>query len=691
MVLPASASLWQKRPLLQKILLWRVKAFNPDNLLEQFLPLAKIFYSRFMTLIYAALIIFGAIIILSNRLELSNQLSATFSLGSLPLLWFTIFIVTLIHELSHGFACKLHGGRVSEMGFLLLYLQPCFYANISDAYLFPEKSKRMSVTTAGIKSQIIVWALAAIVWRVTDFDVIFNQMAFIVIALSFVGVIFNLNPLLKLDGYYYLVDLWGIPNLRSKAFGWWKTQLTDFLSGHKPTISSSSTRQKEIDRIVASGRTGNGNSTRETSIFRWYGLAAILYSAAMLIFILYKITGFIFLQSGVFGLAILYAVVLYLILETMRKSGILKTVASENGAILRPRTWITLAIVVLGLAAMTLVIKLDLRISEDCLIYPIESLTLTSSEPGYVELTLDRGSGEKSSQRFSLSGQTTNVLSIYPIVKEGDLIKKGDLIALIRSPESESDLAESRANLDRAQSQLQILKEGPRPEEIAQTQDLIEQVQMKIRKSDATLSRSNELAAKEMIPKEKLEDDKTSNDVLKSELDFYMKQKRLLKQGARPEELAMAEADIRAIQAKIDRLEKHLAATNITSPIDGMVTSADMSKNILIVSRVDSVRVRIPVPEKEISPVRVGQPIKLKTRGYPGVTFAGVVTRISGQTETGGLQPIFVVTGEAHNSQMLMKPGMTGHAKIYCGKRPIYKIILWRVVRWFRVEFWSWF
>jgi multidrug resistance efflux pump len=194
-----------------------------------------------------------------------------------------------------------------------------------------------------------------------------------------------------------------------------------------------------------------------------------------------------------------------------------------------------------------------------------------------------------------------------------------------------------------------------------------------------------------MIPKDQLENDKTSNEILKSELSFYQKQKRLLKQGARPEELAIAEADIRAIDAKISRLETQLAANNISSPINGVVTSLKAGSDLLTVARIDTMRIRIPVPEKEISPVTVGQKVKLKARGFPGETFDAVVTKISGQTESGELQPVIVATANAANTNGLMKPGMTGRAKIYCGKLPIYKVLLWRIVRWFRVEFWSWF
>ncbi len=667
---PTDPGLWKKRALLQKILFIRIKGFDPDSFLERFMPVARIFYSRLLIPVYIFLIFLAALILLSNRLELAHQLNMTLRPEVIPLIWITIFFVTLFHELSHGFTCKRYGGHVSEMGFLLLYLQPCFYANVSDAYLFPEKKMRVAVTTAGIKNQIIIWALASIAWRITALDNIINEIAFIIIALSFVGITFNLNPLLKLDGYYYLVDRWSIPNLRARAFGYWKAIILKLLFKIKPDTEP---------------------PLRERRIFRWYGLASIAYSAGLFGFILYKVSGLFFSILGIFGLAVLYGFVLYLILEALKKSGILRIAMSERGAILRPRNWIILGIAVAALVVLSFIVKLELKISHDCLIYPIESLALRSSEPGFVELVLDRGSGEKSSQRFSLAGEDMRVLSITPAVKEGDLVRVGEMIARISSSELQPDLAESRAGLDQAESQLQLLKKGPRPEEISQVEDLIEQVRMKLKKSDSDLSRSEELAAKGMIPAEKLEEARTSNEVLKSELGFYKKQKKLLKQGARPEEIDIAEAEIRAIQAKIDRLETHLAAENIISPIDGVVTSVKTGSEILHVARIDTMRVRIPVPEKEISPVVPGRMVKFRTRSYPGITFHGQVTVVAEQTEAGQLQPIFVVTAVAPNTDRLLKPGMTGHAKIYCGKRPAYKILLWRIVRWFRVEFWGWF
>ncbi len=667
---PTDPGLWKKRALLQKILFLKLKALDPERFLTELSRITDIFYSRLMIPVYFGLVLIGVAIFLSNGLELAQQLKRSLVPETIVYVWLTTIYLTLLHELSHALTCKRHGGRVSEFGVLLLYLQICFYVNVSDAYLFDDKKKRIKVTLAGAKSQIVIWALAVMVWRITAVGNFINQAAFLVIALTFIMIAFNVNPLLKLDGYYYLVDKWNIPNLRARAFGYWKTIILKSLFKIKPDTEP---------------------SVREGRIFRWYGLASIAYSAGLFGFILYKVSGLFFSMLGIFGLAVLYGFVLYLILEALKKSGILKIAMSERGAILRPRNWIILGVVAAALVMLSFIVKLELKISQDCLIYPIESLALKSSDPGFVELVLDRGSGEKSSQRFSLAGDDLRVLSITPAVKEGDLVRAGEMIARISSSELAADLAESRAGLDRAESQLQLLKKGPRPEEISQVEDLIEQIRLKLKKSDADLSRSEELASKGVIPAEKLEEARTSNEVLKSELEFYKKQKKLLKQGARPEEIDIAEAEIRGIQAKIDRLETHLAAENITSPIDGIVTSVKTGSEILHVARIDTMRVRIPVPEKEISPVVPGKSVRFRTRSYPGITFDGEVTTVAEETEEGQLQPIFVVTAVAPNPDGLLKPGMTGHAKIYCGKRPAYKILLWRLVRWFRVEFWGWY
>ncbi|PYV24826.1 MAG: peptidase M50, partial [Acidobacteria bacterium] len=154
----------------------------------------------------AALIVFALGLTALNWAEMSQELVGLINFESLLLLWVTVLLVVTLHEFAHGLTCKHFGGHVHEVGFLLIYFQPAFYCNVSDAWLFPEKSKRLWVTFAGAYFEMFLWALSTVIWRLTDFDTTLNHLALVVTATSAVKSLFNLNPLIKLDGYYVLSD-----------------------------------------------------------------------------------------------------------------------------------------------------------------------------------------------------------------------------------------------------------------------------------------------------------------------------------------------------------------------------------------------------------------------------------------------------------------------------------------------------
>src|SRR5204862_7672713 len=85
---------------------------------------------------------------------------------------------------------------------------------------FPEKSRRFWVGFAGPYFELFLWACAMLVWRLTDPETGINFVALAVLATSGIKTLLNFNPLLKLDGYYLLSDLLGLPNLRRQAYGY---------------------------------------------------------------------------------------------------------------------------------------------------------------------------------------------------------------------------------------------------------------------------------------------------------------------------------------------------------------------------------------------------------------------------------------------------------------------------------------
>jgi len=169
-------------------------------------------------------------------------------------------------------------------------------------------------------------------------------------------------------------------------------------------------------------------------------------------------------------------------------------------------------------------------------------------------------------------------------------------------------------------------------------------------------------------------------------------------------------------------LQGQIARAEIRSPVDGVVATPELElremagqvvqKGALIakVFELRKLTVEIAVPESEIADVKVGQQVLLKVRAYPNQTFNGAVISVATSAlsetpaaEAGSLLPVahpssgstgsvktILVTTEIDNRSLLLKPGMSGHAKILCGERRVIDIITRRLSRTIKVEFWSW-
>src|ERR1041384_947651 len=209
----------------------RLHAFNPDRTLNRLVRKLAFLFTPAFVVTSASVILLAAVLTVSNWPEILHDFKRLYHPGALPMAWVTLLSVVVMHEFAHGLTCKRFGGKVYEMGLLLIFLQPAMFCNVSDAWMFPQKSKRLWVTFAGAYFEIFVWGMATLMWRVTDQTTALNFLALIVMATSGVKTLFNLNPLIKLDGYYLLSDWVEIPNLRSRAFAYMGRRTRSVLRG----------------------------------------------------------------------------------------------------------------------------------------------------------------------------------------------------------------------------------------------------------------------------------------------------------------------------------------------------------------------------------------------------------------------------------------------------------------------------
>ena len=192
---------------------------------------------------------------------------------------------------------------------------------------------------------------------------------------------------------------------------------------------------------------------------------------------------------------------------------------------------------------------------------------------------------------------------------------------------------------------------------------------------------------------------------------------QILMAGARKEEIEALQAELTSSETQRAFLQQQLEGTRVLSPATGIVATPSrllkelnrqlVKKGDLIakVYALNKVSAQILISEKEIAGIAVGQKVELRARAYPSETFEGIVTSIATSAQgTSGSEEApattsatsatgsktIVVTTEIENQSLLLKPGMTGQAKIFCGRRSVRDLATRRAAQTLKVDFWSW-
>jgi putative peptide zinc metalloprotease protein len=144
--------------------------------------------------------------------------------------WVLFFIMAFFHESSHGLTCKHFGGQVHQMGFHLIYLSPAFFVDVTEAWVYADRIQRLVTIISGIWVEMIFCGLGTVVWWGTAPGTYVHEIAYKLMLVTGVAVVLvNMNPLIKLDGYYFFCELIGIADIKEKSTayvtGWIKKNI----------------------------------------------------------------------------------------------------------------------------------------------------------------------------------------------------------------------------------------------------------------------------------------------------------------------------------------------------------------------------------------------------------------------------------------------------------------------------------
>jgi len=196
----------------------KVPLFDPDRMLERWLPWFRPLFGRAGALLWLALVGWGAFSAAQHWNELTQDIgNRVLAPENLLVLGLVFPLLKAAHEFGHACAVKAWGGEVHEMGVMFLVMMPVPYVDASAASAFAQRRQRVIVGAAGMAVELCIASAALLFWL--DMQpglpraVLFNVM--LIAGVS--TVLFNANPLLRFDGYYILSDLIDIPNLRQRA------------------------------------------------------------------------------------------------------------------------------------------------------------------------------------------------------------------------------------------------------------------------------------------------------------------------------------------------------------------------------------------------------------------------------------------------------------------------------------------
>lgn len=205
---------------LTSLLFCKLPGFDPSRVLDKLLPWLSWCFSpiTMLVVLLAGLVLVALLIGRAAEVAAKLPTSGEFlQAGNVVLLITAFAVVKVIHELAHGIACRRIGAQCHEMGVMLIALLPCLYCDVTDAWMVVSRWKRILVSAAGMYAELAVGVVCGYLWLMASDGVASAVLLNVMIACTVATLVFNLNPLLKLDGYFILSDLVDVPNLHQRS------------------------------------------------------------------------------------------------------------------------------------------------------------------------------------------------------------------------------------------------------------------------------------------------------------------------------------------------------------------------------------------------------------------------------------------------------------------------------------------
>jgi len=261
------------------------------------------------------------------------------------------------------------------------------------------------------------------------------------------------------------------------------------------------------------------------------------------------------------------------------------------------------------------------------------------------------------------------------LIKEGDHIIRGQVVARISRPDLEAQKLRDEAALVKAQVQLVDLQKGARAQELGEAEATIATGQAVYDNAKRDYERQQALFEQGAVSLQQLDAARSAYEVAASTLAAYQARASLVAAGYRPDVIAAQQVEVERSQAIVQLAKTALDDTTVVSPLDGLVLTKSFEPGEYVnagaaIATIGNWRdcwVKVYISSAQLGLIQVGQNVAVMVDSFPKREFSGQIKEISQQAEFTPRQSItkqeranmvFAVKVKIDNAEGILKPGM---------------------------------
>lgn len=589
----------------------------------------------------------GAVVTMwTHRVEMGvafNRLIEPWTL--LAMLVGGVALMNLLSEVARAAAIRRLTQSTPAFGLVLgTALIPRFHTDTGGAAEQAARGARLQIVGASLVGQLMVFVLCVAGWLMFRHGHSF--LPSVLIGLAMIASAFfllQLNPLIRRDGYHWLVQWFQASDLREQA----------------------------TYALMRYERPWNETRKLSPGVLKLYGLLCFVYMVWLMAWVVLFPGRWLEGAFGGVGIAIVALLFGWTLWTSSRRAeGSRGSIGPGKVSVAAPgrADWAIIAMLVAA------------------------ALWPYTYEPSGTFTVLPNA---RADVRALTTGDVREVFR-----KEGDTVEKGEVIARLTDDAERAAVAASEAALARLRANLSIAKQGARSEEVDRARQEVATAQKRLEFSSAEAARLKKAFLKKAVSDQDYQRARSVAELDQQRLQEARKGLALVASPARLEQIQALEADIQREQVQLELYQKAVENAQVKAPIAGRVLSGGLrfalgdflqrGDQLATIEDSATLLVEIRIPETEVGLIKVGSRAVAKAWAFPDDGFTGAVREIAPSAERSEYGKVVRVVMTIDEPRGKLLPEMTGHAKIAAERVPMIVAFTRPIVRFFLVEAWSW-